>query len=126
MSDATNWTQAEAIELCCKVESICPQFGYHVALTGGCLYKDGPRKDCDIVFYRIRQVNEPRTDEMFAALERTIELKKVSGFGFVIKALYKGKGLDCFFPEEVVGEYQPESVRTVDPMLNVEICPPIL
>ncbi len=42
------WTQEEAIELCRIIEDICPQAGCHVALTGGCLYKDGERKDLDI------------------------------------------------------------------------------
>ena len=50
-----NWTQQHAIELCKRIESVCPRYGCHVALTGGLLYKDGPRKDCDILFYRIRQ-----------------------------------------------------------------------
>ena len=64
------WTQAEAIDLCREIEKGCPQFGCHVALTGGLLYKDGPRKDCD------------------------------NGFGFVLKFSFKGKEIDAFFPEE--------------------------
>src|ERR1035437_5571090 len=52
------WTQTEAIELCVKVEAICPKYGCHVALTGGLLYKQGKRKDCDLLFYRIRQVEQ--------------------------------------------------------------------
>lgn len=44
------WTQAEAIALCREIEQICPRFGCHVALTGGCLYKDGPRKDADLLY----------------------------------------------------------------------------
>lgn len=39
------WTQKEAIELCVKIEAICPKYGCHVALTGGLLYKEGERKD---------------------------------------------------------------------------------
>lgn len=45
------WTQSEAIDFCKKIEAICIKYGCHVALTGGTLYGDGPRKDCDILFY---------------------------------------------------------------------------
>jgi hypothetical protein len=44
------WTLAEAVEVCRQVEAICPPFGCHVALTGGTLYKDGERKDLDLLF----------------------------------------------------------------------------
>ena len=41
----SQWTQEQAIALCRKIEAVCPPFGCHVALTGGALYKDGPRKE---------------------------------------------------------------------------------
>ena len=96
------WTQAEAIALCVKIENICTQFGCHVALTGGLLYKEGPRKDCDILFYRIRQtkINE---EGLFKALNG-IGITDISGFGFVFKSNYEGKRLEIFFPESD-GEY---------------------
>lgn len=50
-----NWTRSEAARLCRRLETFAPDFGAHVALTGGTLYKDGPRKDVDIVVYRIQQ-----------------------------------------------------------------------
>jgi hypothetical protein len=55
---SARWTQADAIALCRKIEEHVPDAGMHVALTGGCLYKDGTRKDADILFYRIRQADE--------------------------------------------------------------------
>ncbi len=100
----TKWTQAEAIALCREIEAICPPFGCHVALTGGLLYKDGPRKDCDLLFYRIRQVEEIDEDGLFGALS-AIGVEKASGFGWCHKATYQGKQIDCFFPEEQGGEY---------------------
>lgn len=99
------WTQAEAIELCKKVESVCPVYGCHVALTGGLLYKEGERKDCDIMFYRIRQRAKIDIDRLWDAL-RAIGLDKKSGFGWVFRAVYNGKSVDCFFPEEQAGEYK--------------------
>lgn len=94
-----NWTQAEAIELCVKIEAICPKFGCHVALTGGLLYREGPRKDLDILFYRIRQVERIDIDGLFGALDG-IGLVEHSGFGWCHKATFNGKSVDCFFPEE--------------------------
>jgi len=77
---------------------MCPDFGCHVALTGGLLYKEGSRKDCDLLFYCIRQVDEIDISGLLAAL-------KASGFvigrqhGWVRKATYQGKPVDLFFPE---------------------------
>lgn len=99
------WNQAEAVELCRKIEAICPPFGCHVALTGGALYKDGDRKDLDILFYRIRQTPSIDTEGLFAALEG-IGVNKVSGFGWCHKAVMGEKKIDCFFPEEDDGEYE--------------------
>lgn len=106
------WTQTEAIELCRQIEAICPEFGCHVALTGGLLYKNGPRKDADILFYRIRQFHSIYIEELFHALE-SIGIIKTGGFGWVIKAKHNGKPIDCFFPEEhaVTGDTYPEPDR---------------
>lgn len=106
---AGNWTREEALELCAKVETICPRFGCHVALTGGLLYKSGPRKDCDLLFYRIRQVEQIDFDGLFAALFAEIGLRQTTGFGWCYKGDYLGKPLDMFSPEEQGGEYNGES-----------------
>jgi hypothetical protein len=102
----SGWTQAEAIALCRKIEDVCPAFGCHVALTGGLLYKLGERKDCDIVFYRIRQVDEIDVVGLFGALAKLgITAAAVEFVRFVVKATYRGRALDCFFPEAEPGEY---------------------
>jgi hypothetical protein len=106
------WTQADAISLCIEIENICPPFGCHVALTGGNLYKTGPRKDCDILFYRIRQVEVIDVDGLLDALTK-IGLGHSGDFGWVKKATYRGKSVDMFFPEFDDGEYgrqDPEEV----------------
>lgn len=112
-----SWTQAEAIELCRKIEAVVPAAGCHVALTGGTLYKDGPRKDADLLFYRIRQVESIDMNELEYQLE-FIGVKMRAGWkpGWVIKATFKGKGMDLFFPEED-GEHssgQPAPVSDFD------------
>lgn len=101
------WNQAEAIALCREVERICPDFGCHVALTGGCLYKDGDRKDLDLLFYRVRQVPAIDVDGLVAALSK-IGIERTGGGGWVIKATWRGHAsIDCFFPEVPSGDYRP-------------------
>jgi hypothetical protein len=109
-----NWTQSEAIELCRKIEAVCPKHGCHVALTGGLLYKDGERKDCDLLFYRIRQAKEIDKAGLFTALQE-FGVVEYQGFGWCHKARTKSqteegaKELDLFFPEEDGDEpiYEP-------------------
>lgn len=95
------WTQAEAIALCCEIERKAPNVGCHVALTGGLLYREGERKDCDLLFYRIRQWDQIDKDSLFGILEEDFGIVVTSGFGWCHKAVTKdGKALDLFFPEE--------------------------
>jgi hypothetical protein len=102
--DPGRWTLAEAVEVCRAVEAVCPPFGCHVALTGGTLYKDGARKDLDLLFYRIRQAPEINMDGLWAALE-SVGITQLRGFGWCYKAEFGGKPIDCFFPEDQDGEY---------------------
>lgn len=105
IATAAVWTQAEAIALCREIENLVPSAGCHVALTGGLLYRDGPRKDCDLLFYRIRQVEAIDMDLLWELLA-TIGITQERGFGWCFKATYQDKPIDCFFPEEQGGEYQ--------------------
>lgn len=93
-----SWTQAEAIAIARRLEEIAPDYSAHVALTGGCLYKDGERKDCDILFYRIRQDKVINTAGLFAHMER-LGFSFGGNHGRVHKCTYQGKDLDLFFPE---------------------------
>lgn len=106
------WSHPDAIFLCKAVERICPKFGCHVALTGGCLYNEGPRKDCDLLFYRIRQQKTIDLPGLFAALAE-IGLLKVSGFGWCVKAKYCGLPCDLLFPEEVHGVYLTKPTNVI-------------
>jgi hypothetical protein len=99
------WTLQHALDLCVKIESVCPEFGCHVALTGGVLYKPGPRKDCDILFYRIRQAKEINRDGLQAALAK-LGIVFLDDYGFVQKATYGSRHIDFLFPE-FEGEYYP-------------------
>jgi hypothetical protein len=103
------WTLEEALKLVREIHQHCPDLGYHVALTGGLLYKDGPRKDLDLIFYHIREGDQRSgaiSTEMLGELEWKIKGFSISSdFGFVVKCYYNGKRIDCMFPEEEVGGY---------------------
>lgn len=43
----------KAVALCRKLEPLFEARGFHIGLTGGCLYKDGDRKDVDLLCYPI-------------------------------------------------------------------------
>ena len=123
--DPPKWTQQQAINLCRLVEAICPKYGCHVALTGGTLYKIGERKDADILFYRIRQVNEIDVDGLMEAM-REIGVTPGEDFGWCYKATYEGRSIDFFFPERAGTEYpgqlsDPQSVASARrPMAEIE------
>ena len=102
------WTQREAIDTCCKIENICPTYGCHVALTGGTLYKEGNRKDLDILFYRIRQVKDIDIIGLINALEDKLGFALISTHGWMVKMVYGLKKIDVFFPENAGEEYISE------------------
>lgn len=110
---STKWTQAMAVELCRRIEAIAPKYGCHVALTGGTLYHFGERKDADILFYRIRQVEYIDVDGLMTALEG-LGVTPMSDFGWCYKATYEGRAIDFFFPERngvtAPGYEEPASV----------------
>ena len=98
----------KAVKICSIIEEVAPRFGCHVALTGGCLYKQGERKDLDVLFYRIRQTKQIDYAGLFNALHEA-GFKSPDGFGWLFKSSYEGCPIDMFFPEEAGGgEYDAE------------------
>ncbi len=112
------WTQAEGIALCERIEAVCPAHGCHVALTGGLLYKDGPRKDADILFYRIRQIHNIDIEGLMRSLIG-LGIEPCADYGWCYKATYGGKQIDFFFPEREGVEYP--AVSKEDRALNFEV-----
>lgn len=96
------WTLEEAVSICKAIEQIAPIYGAHVALTGGTLYKDGPRKDVDIMFYRIRQAKRIDKEGLLSHLDRSLGIVDISRHGWVIKSKleFTRKEIDLFFPED--------------------------
>lgn len=94
------WTTHTAIELCIKLEMIAPKHGLHVALTGGCLYKTGARKDVDIILYRIRQVECPNVENFYLEINDVLGITVGNQFGWVTKAkTIDGLDIDFFDAE---------------------------
>lgn len=103
MSDLCSpvWFRNEAHELATRIEARCPEFGCHVALTGGLLYKDNAREDCDLLFYRIRQKSEIAWQALAQFLESEIGVQFTSQSGWLWQGKLEGKPIDFFFPEEL-------------------------
>lgn len=100
----TVWTLDLAVALCKALEEIAPKFGAHVALTGGTLYKEGPRKDVDILFYRIRQVPVIDVAGLMEAI-KAVGVRPAADHGWCYKATFNGMPIDFFFPEREGLEY---------------------
>jgi hypothetical protein len=95
-------TQAEAIELCRQLEPIAAEHGGHVALTGGCLYKDGTRKDVDILVYRSADEDAFKWPEFFRTIEPLgITHVEHQDYGFCKKAVLVRRLNDGELPEPV-------------------------
>lgn len=58
-----------AIILCRTLEPLFQKFGYHVGLTGGCLYKEGERKDVDIIVYPHHTTNAKSAADLVKNIE---------------------------------------------------------
>lgn len=100
-----DWSLEEAIVLIKNIEAICPQYNCHVALTGGLLYKEGRRKDLDIIFYAVGSI--PPVDIQWTGLIQDLKYLGLTNFkslGRVTKAYYEGKAIDIIDPT-IEGDY---------------------
>ncbi len=122
----TSWDLAEALALCTAIHEMpCQEFNCHPALTGGLLYKQGRRKDCDIVIYQRGDVDGKREPikwaELWVALHEKVGLDILSDFGYVKKCVWRGKTVDVFDPTQEGGNYGQEdgAPSIVDTMVLV-------
>ncbi len=89
----------KAIELCRLLYDQLEPLGFYPSLTGGLLYKDGSRKDIDILIYRNRQkVDKFEVIDIESQLN-SVGVEITGYFGFVTKAEWKGVVVDLFNPE---------------------------
>lgn len=92
-------THEMAVALCAALYEVLEPEGYYPALTGGLLYKEGNRKDIDIVIYRNRQKIQGFEVVDIANLLAQVHLNITDSFGFVTKAEWHGFIVDIFNPE---------------------------
>lgn len=90
-----------AVHQCIQLEQCAPDFGLHIGLTGGCLYKQGERKDVDVILYRIRQTVAPDLEDFFSYLVDK-GWSNPRFHGWVTKLTSpSGAEFDFFYPEYV-------------------------
>ena len=112
-SDHNLWTLEDALPLIRKIEEVCPRADCHVALTGGILYKEGPRKDLDIIFYRDRTKRIKGT-KLLKILKK-LDILVYKDYGWMLKAMYKGRRIDILFPESRSnGGYVSDNYEVID------------
>lgn len=115
------YTTDDAVAVCKLIEPVVAKVGYHVGLTGGCLYGQGGRKDIDLLFYRIRNKNdfEKTKNKRFSpcgpeykyspkdlvqALADELGIALSNDYGFVKKLVYSDLTLDAMFPDREPNE----------------------
>lgn len=87
-----------AIELCTKLYNKLEPHGIFPALTGGTLYKEGERKDIDIVLYTKMETGEI-IYYMLEDILAKVGVVHQRNFGRVIKCFYKNIAIDFILPQ---------------------------
>lgn len=95
--------QATGIDLCKALYEKLSPHGFFPALTGGLLYKEGSRKDCDIVIFRHRQNVQPFELVEIEHLLVECGFTDIRHHGFVTKANMGIFPVDIFNPESKNG-----------------------
>lgn len=87
--------------LCKQLYPLLSTVGLFPALTGGLLYKDGDRKDIDIVIFRHRQDVDSfeLNDAIVEVCLKACHVEVIKHCGFVTKATWCGFDVDLFNPE---------------------------
>ena len=99
-------TQQDGIRLCELLHERLHLSGYYPALTGGLLYKEGNRKDIDIVIFRHRQNVEKFEMQDIERFLIRAGLSEFKYYGFVTKAKWNGFTVDLFNPETSITELE--------------------
>lgn len=116
--------ETQVHHVCALIEEITHKLGWHVALTGGSLYKRYPRKDIDIIFYQ-GSVGEVATREVLIETLCNFQLDLVDQpFStephYAIKGKVKYRGyhynVDLFFMETslINAEYEYNTFNSDD------------
>ncbi len=94
-------TISDGQKICKLIYETIGDCGFYPALTGGVLYKNGNRKDVDIVIFRNRQdVNAFEIIDLEGVLT-DVGFYDFNHYGFVTKCKYNGIDVDLFNPETI-------------------------
>lgn len=102
------------------IEEVASKYDMHIALTGGQLYKDGPRKDIDFVLYHANWSNGSvcKSEATVEVVFKNLLLEGFSNFrnyGRVTKCTYEGIDIDFIYPEYMhAGEYEVDEDGLLD------------
>lgn len=109
---------SNAIRICTILYKLLEPYHVFPALTGGILYKQGLRKDLDIILYKGStggelhlltqlQPNIPLADKTvsLAHLLKEAGFEYIADYGRVVKCKYQDTDIDIIMPEAPEGTY---------------------
>lgn len=90
-----------AIQLCKILHLALEPYGFFIALTGGTLYKEGRRKDIDLILYKKRESMPREHDEVIDLRHvfNSVGVNIIESYGFCTKARWEGIDIDILYPE---------------------------
>lgn len=112
---------SNAIRICTVLYKLLEPYHVFPALTGGTLYKQGIRKDLDIILYKGSnggeldlltqlQPHRPLVDKTvnLENLLKEVGFQCISDYGRVVKCKYQDTDIDLIMPEAPEGTYPEE------------------
>lgn len=118
-----------AITMCKELYNTLKKYDIYPALTGGTLYKEGLRKDIDIIIYKGTSGGLLSLDEVIyegvpisvgsSTLHEqftSVGIEVIQDFGRVVKARWYNTDIDIIFPEAREGEYKPKEAQCLQNM----------
>lgn len=101
-------TQAQALHLCFNTQKRLQHLKVFVGLTGGCLYKEGNRKDVDLIIYGKNSDKENTNPvDVVDIRDQIIDTLEEAGWYFdyhntwLSQARYEDVDVDLFFMQRV-------------------------
>lgn len=95
-TSSRQWDLSTALDACEEIENVMSVYGFHVALSGGTLYKSGIRKDVDIWIY-------PHTVDRSNRFLNKIEVEwAVSKVASIFKTTWSRGYQKCYTDDKVV------------------------
>lgn len=115
---------SNAIRICTVLYKLLEPYHVFPALTGGTLYKQGIRKDLDIILYKgssggelygrtLLNINKPLFNKIPKELSEILSghgFTDLTDYGRVIKCKYEGTYIDLIMPEAPEGVYPEDFV----------------